>query len=91
MFVPDVEFEFLFRQSPTSTFLTAANTAVAARKIQIHSAELMVRRCKVDHEVYSALLTAAACSEAGEDGMEMDNTSTDTTSWSVPSTPWGQD
>ena len=60
MFVPGVEFEFLFRRSPTNTFLNGANVAVAGCKIRIPSAELKVRRCKVDPEVYSALLTAAA-------------------------------
>ena len=61
-------FEFLFRQSFTSTFLNGANTAVAGCKIRIHSAELKVRRCKVDPEVYSALLTAAARFATGKDG-----------------------
>ena len=68
MFVPGVEFEFLFRRSPTTMFLVGTDAAVAACKIRIHSAELKVRRCKVDPEVYSALLTAAARSATTEDG-----------------------
>ena len=67
MYVPGVEYEFLFCRSSTSTFLNGANVAVAGHEIRIHSAELKVRRCKVDPEVYSALLTAASRSVTGED------------------------
>ena len=41
---------------------------MAGCKIRIHSAELKVRRYKVNPEVYSDLLTASACSATGEDG-----------------------
>ena len=68
MFVPGVEFELLFCQSPTATLLTSANAAVAGSRIGIHSAELKVQSCRVDPEVYSALLTAAARASAVEDG-----------------------
>ena len=44
MFVPGVEFEFLFRRSPTTTFLNGANVEVATRKIRIHNAKLKVCR-----------------------------------------------
>ena len=44
MFVPGVEFEFILRRSPTTTFLNGTNMEVAGRKIRIHSAELKVRR-----------------------------------------------
>ena len=66
MFVPGVKFEFLFCRTPTTTFLNGANVEVATRKIRIHSAELKVCRCRVDPEVYSALLTAAARVAYGE-------------------------
>ena len=64
MFVPGVEFEFLFRRSPTTTFLNGANVEVATRKIRIHSAKLKVCRCRVDPEVSSASLTAAVANLA---------------------------
>ena len=54
MFVPGVKSEFLLRRSPTTTFLNGASAQVTAHKIRIHSAELKVRRCKRDPEVYSA-------------------------------------
>ena len=68
MFVPSVEFGFHFCRNLTNTFLNETSAAVAGCKIQIHSAELKVRRCKVDPKVYSDLLTAAARSATGEDG-----------------------
>ena len=66
MFVPGVEFEFLFRRSPTTMFLNGTDMEVGRHKIRIHSAELKVRRCRVDPEVYSALLTAAARTVSGQ-------------------------
>ena len=68
MFFPSVAFEFLIRRSPTTTFLNGTNAEVAGRKIWIHSAELKVWRCRVDPEVYSDLLTAAARAVTGEGG-----------------------
>ena len=68
MCVPGVEFEFLFRRSPTTMFLNGTDIEVGRHKIRIHSAELKVRRCRVDPEVYSALLTAAARTASGEGG-----------------------
>ena len=57
-----------FVETSPTLFLNEASAAVAGCKIQIHSAELKVRRCKVDPEVYSDLLTASARSATGEDG-----------------------